>query len=116
MDGGVRSLAGVCGQYCGVCDSYDANECRGCAYQLGSTRHGECAIFQCCIGERGLEHCGLCEKFPCQRFLSSGPDVGKQRRRAELERRLEEGTDQWLERVGREARDVKHRALKSQAE
>ena len=116
MDGDVRSLAGVCGQYCGVCESHDANECRGCAYELGLTRHGECAIFQCCVGERGLEHCGLCEKFPCQLFLSSEPDVGGRRRRVELEHRLEKGTDQWLALAECEARNVKHGDSKSEAE
>ncbi len=77
-------------------------ECRGCAYQLGLTRHGECAIFQCCVAERGLEHCGLCVEFPCPVFLSSGPAEDIERRRRTLRDRADKGTDAWLaEEVGR---------------
>lgn len=71
-------------------------QCRGCAYQLGLTRHGECAIFQCCVAERGLEHCGLCPDFPCDVFRDSLPADELECRVRALRQRAAKGTDEWL--------------------
>jgi hypothetical protein len=91
-----RRLASVCGHYCGSCDAYQDCACCGCGYQLGQTRRGECAVFQCCVGERGLEHCGLCLDFPCQVFVSQAPPLEVARRYRTLRHRAEIGTAAWL--------------------
>ncbi len=96
MRGGNRELAAVCGLYCGTCEAIEEG-CRACGYQLGLTSHGECVLFQCCVVERGLEHCGLCLDFPCQSFLSHAEAMEVQRRYRALLRRREMGTDRWLE-------------------
>jgi hypothetical protein len=57
----------------------------------------ECAVFQCCVGERGLEHCGLCPDFPCQLFLSHAAPLDVARRYQALLRRTEIGTAAWLD-------------------
>ena len=101
-----RFLAGVCGKYCGTCDLYALGECRGCAYQLGLTKHGECAIFQCCIVEHGLEHCGLCDNFPCQIFSRSASQDAIQLRLEALSCRSQKGTDQWLAQEKRKPRNI----------
>ena len=92
-----RGLAAVCGRNCGVCDGYSGSLCRGCGYQLGRTRRGECALFQCCIVQRGLEHCGLCVDFPSQLYASHAPPLEVARRYRALHRRVEIGTVAWLE-------------------
>jgi hypothetical protein len=92
-----RKLAAVCGRYCGECDAYLAGSCCGCGYQLGQTRRGECAVFRCCVAERGLEHCGLCLDFPCQVFVSLAEPLEVARRYRALRRRGETGTIHWLE-------------------
>jgi hypothetical protein len=92
-----RKAAAVCGRYCGECDRYLAGSCCGCGYQLGSTCKGECAVFQCCILERGLEHCGLCIDFPCQMFLSLAGPMDVARLYKALRRRAEIGTMAWLD-------------------
>jgi hypothetical protein len=92
-----RRLAAVCGRYCGTCDAYQGDDCCGCAYQLGSTRRGECPVFECCILERGLEHCGLCLDFPCQVFVSHARPLDVARLYKALRHRTEIGTDAWLD-------------------
>jgi hypothetical protein len=96
-----RRLAAVCGRYCGTCNAYEDGNCCGCGYQLGHTRQGECVVFQCCIGERGLEHCGLCLDFPCQVFVSHAPPVDVARRYRALRRRAGVGTSAWLDEENR---------------
>ncbi len=92
-----RREAAVCGHYCGTCDRLREGTCCGCGYQLGETSNGECPVFQCCIVERGLAHCGLCLDFPCQLFLGHAPPLDVARRYQALCRRAEIGTTAWLE-------------------
>ncbi|UCC65232.1 MAG: DUF3795 domain-containing protein [Anaerolineae bacterium] len=107
-----RRLAAVCGLYCGTCEACEAEEvglCRGCAYQLGLAVTGECRMFQCCVVERGLEHCGLCPDFACQLFLSSAEPMEVNRRYRALLRRAEIGTEAWIEEQEEaRARGVRH--------
>jgi hypothetical protein len=95
-----RRLAAVCGLYCGtceICETEASGTCRACAYQLGLASDGECRVFVCCVVARGLEHCGLCADFPCQLFLSSADPMEVQRRYRALLRRVEVGTEAWIE-------------------
>ena len=92
-----RRLAAICGLYCGTCEAFEAQDCRGCAYQLGVAAGEECRVFQCCVVERGLEHCGLCADFPCQLFLASADPMEVNRRYRALLRRAEIGTETWIE-------------------
>lgn len=92
-----RRLAAVCGRYCGTCDTLRAEECCGCAYCLGETCQGECAVFCCCVGERGLEHCGLCLDFPCQVYMSHASPLEVAQHYRALGRRMEIGTSAWLD-------------------
>jgi hypothetical protein len=93
----VRVQAAVCGQFCGGCDAFAEGICCGCGYQLGQTRRGLCALFQCCIVERGLEHCGLCVDFPCELFLSHARPSDVAQCYRNLIRRAEIGTLAWLD-------------------
>jgi hypothetical protein len=62
-------------------------------------------FYDCCLNEKGLEHCGLCEDLPCQTFLtfydlSLSEEEAKQSiadRQAALRRRKGIGTERWLE-------------------
>jgi hypothetical protein len=92
-----RRLAAVCGDYCGACRSFVTNTCCGCGYQLGGTCQGECAVFQCCVLDRGLEHCGICPDFPCQIFLSCAAPLQVAHRYQSLMRRSLIGTNAWLD-------------------
>lgn len=95
-----RRLAAVCGRYCGACDAFVEDACCGCGYQLGQARRGTCTLFECCIVERGLEHCGLCPDFACQVFVSHAPPLDVARLYKALRRRAEIGTEAWLDEQG----------------
>ena len=107
MSGGdclKRKAAAVCGRYCVDCEPYQQGLCCGCGYELGQTYRGECAVFDCCIMDRGLEHCGLCVDFPCQVFLSHAPPLEVARLCKALYRRVEIGTEAWLAEQQQRAR------------
>lgn len=92
-----RRYAAVCGACCLSCAPAVAGQCRGCAYELGRPPHGECAIFQCALVVHGVEHCGLCDEFPCALFRELIDAADQARRIAALERRRAIGTCAWIE-------------------
>ena len=95
----VDVLAGFCGDYCGKCPNYPGS-CNGCV----ASEHMDCHFLRCCL-ERGIEHCGFCEEFPCLRLREFVPDdrqgcePGYHIR--ELKKRASMGTAAWLERQER---------------
>lgn len=96
-----RRFAAVCGACCLSCAPAVGGHCRGCAYELGRTPHGDCPIFQCALVQRGLEHCGLCPDFPCELFYTFIEAGDRPRRIAALERRRAIGTEAWIEEHAR---------------
>lgn len=69
-----KKLNTICGTNCGDCDFFGKN-CEGC-YKV----HGKpfwtaefnitiCPLFDCCKNQRKLEHCGVCNDFPCKTFM-----------------------------------------------
>ena len=107
-----KNLAPVCGLYCGDCE-YFGEQCRGCSHEEGKpfwTKIAEmdvCPLHDCCVNEKSLEHCGLCNELPCEKFLSlRDPALADdefnqslQKRQDALKRRKEAGTDKWLEEM-----------------
>ena len=105
-----KNLAPVCGLYCATCE-YLENQCPGCGYVKGrpfwTIRIGVevCPFYDCCINKKQLEHCGLCEKLPCQTFEEfQDPSLTAEQardslieRQGELLRRKDIGTEKWLE-------------------
>jgi len=102
-------LAAACGIYCGDCE-YINDKCPGCNQTQGkpfwtaSFNIDVCPIFGCCAGEKRLEHCGLCDEFPCETFTSlRDPSMSEgeaeqslSERQLILSRRREIGTEAWL--------------------
>jgi hypothetical protein len=105
-----KALAPVCGLYCGACE-YFKKQCQGCGYQEGKPfwttqfKLEVCPLYDCCINKKQLEHCGLCDEFPCETFTGlRDPSLGEQEakealcvRQNELVKRRETGTERWLE-------------------
>ena len=103
------NFAAVCGLYCGDC-TFLGNQCRGCGYVEGrpfwtsQVRLAVCPLYDCCVNQKQLEHCGLCNEFPCAAFnelrdpsLSDEEAEGALRiRQRELVLRKEIGTESWL--------------------
>jgi hypothetical protein len=113
-------LLGACGLYCGACYHHRASlpegqhlleaaarqgrtlegfSCQGCRSDVLYVHPG-CARCQirACTDERGIEHCGLCHEFPCDRLRAFQSD-GRIHHRdvlGNLEELLANGPDQWL--------------------
>lgn len=90
-----ETLAGFCGDYCGKCPNYPGR-CGGCV----ASEHPDCHFVSCCL-ERGIEHCGLCEEFPCRKLREFVPDdrpgCEPGYHIKELKKRSSVGTATWLD-------------------
>jgi hypothetical protein len=66
-----EELVAPCGTYCGTCTFLNRKEkpsCSGCGNQKGHLFWGECKLYACATGR--VEHCGICEEFPCDLFVN----------------------------------------------
>lgn len=85
-----RALLGICGVYCGACETYRAfNDkdqvlfdwetkmgmppdevcCRGCGSDLVNKWCAKCE-FRKCVAQRQISFCFECTDFPCQRLVA----------------------------------------------
>lgn len=60
----IESRCGLC---CSQCSYKEAVGCQGCL-AMESPFWGECCIIKDCCIQRGHEHCGECEIFPCDQL------------------------------------------------
>ena len=58
-----------CGLDCTTCPFREKNNCPGCHKADGTMFWGKCTLALCSIG-KGIEHCGLCDQFPCDLLKS----------------------------------------------
>jgi len=105
-----KKLAPICGLYCGTCEYFEKQQCQGCGNVNGKPfwtalmKVEICPMYDCCINKKQLEHCGLCNEFPCKTFTGFyDPSLSEEEakkavlaRQNELVRRKEIGTEKWL--------------------
>ena len=105
-----HNLAAACGLYCGVCEHL-RDKCDGCGQIKGKPFWAEqfgvevCPLYDCSVNKHNLEHCGLCDEFPCKLFLEmrdpslsdEHAEKALQDRKNELITRAKVGTLRWLE-------------------
>ncbi|MBS7528808.1 DUF3795 domain-containing protein [Fusibacter paucivorans] len=65
---------GLCGLECGICDYMKDGKCKGCHVMKGNSLFGECKWYRCCT-EKGYEHCGKCNEFPCNELHTALKEV-----------------------------------------
>lgn len=108
-----RALAAACGLYCGDCEHL-GSQCQGCGQVQGkpfwTAQFGVevCPLYGCCVNQKHLEHCGLCDEFPCETFNSlRDPSLSDEEaeqalreRQKDLTLRKEIGTEAWLKERG----------------
>ena len=61
-----------CGILCNECDYKKKMNCKGCL-EMDNPFWGECNVKKCCENKK-LEHCGLCDEFPCNEIVSMSYD------------------------------------------
>jgi hypothetical protein len=65
-----------CGVSCEGCKDFGGT-CAGCraiagkVYWAGYVGLDTCPMYECCINEKGYEHCGHCEKLPCRIYYAT---------------------------------------------
>jgi len=68
-----------CGSVCSNCENFKGNReprCPGCFALKGKPFWGECVTYAC-MKDNGVEHCGVCGKFPCDNFIEHfDPSLG----------------------------------------
>ena len=68
-----KKIETVCGYSCSRCDHH-RKECPGCGATKGKpfwTAYAGvecCPVYDCCVNERKLPHCGKCPELMCERF------------------------------------------------
>lgn len=79
----METITSCCGVICSQCEYYPA-DCKGCpaiagkAFWLTFTGEAVCSIYDCCIGQKGLKHCGQCPELPCALYLESNDPTKSQ--------------------------------------
>lgn len=83
-----------CGTVCGDCP-YFPEQCPGCLAVEGRvfwtrfTGDERCAIYACCVRERGFEHCGRCAELPCARYDTEDPTKSPEENAANLQAQID---------------------------
>jgi hypothetical protein len=65
------SIIGCCGITCGLCPRYyteGPSRCPGCSGPDFLKVNSSCGFITCCVKNKGLEACGECNEFPCERI------------------------------------------------
>jgi hypothetical protein len=74
----MKKTFACCGVDCAGCHLYP-EQCAGCAaiegkvYWLAYTGEAACSIYECCVNQKKLQHCGLCDKLPCENYQRDDP-------------------------------------------
>ncbi|MCR4405542.1 MAG: DUF3795 domain-containing protein [Anaerolineae bacterium] len=100
-----KMLAAPCGLYCGSCTELLLDDtCHGCGCECGECaagpHHNVCAIYHCCVIEKGLETCAGCDDFPCTQLIQFAYDPIWRTHLPVLEnlRRIQRiGVEAWLD-------------------
>lgn len=91
----MKKIISCCGVVCSECE-YFPTECEGCPAQKGNVfwlanvEADICPIYKCCINEKQIVHCGLCEKLPCERYLGGDPTKTEEENAEVLKKQLEQ--------------------------
>lgn len=78
----METIISCCGMVCSACEYYPV-DCKGCpaiqgkAFWLQYTGEAVCAIYQCCMHEKGYAHCGECADLPCAHYTEGDGDPTK---------------------------------------
>lgn len=72
------SVCGIdCQEACIECNKYLQELCKGCNDMKGKlfwTQYlglDTCPIYNCCVNQKRLDHCGHCEKLPCDIYFNT---------------------------------------------
>lgn len=91
----MEKIVSCCGVVCSECGYYPG-ECGGCpavrgqVFWLEYTGGDVCEIYDCCVNQKKLEHCGRCGELPCFRFEGNDPTKSVEENERDHQRQLEQ--------------------------
>jgi predicted RNA-binding Zn-ribbon protein involved in translation (DUF1610 family) len=114
-----KSLASVCGLYCGACgiylatrendtdkivryavvlnQTYDETLCDGCRAERKSSHCANMCSFITCAHGKNIEFCGTCTEYPCKGLMDFQSKMPHRIELFESQKRIQEmGWDKWL--------------------
>lgn len=74
----MSEVISCCGVVCSDCPSFP-EDCKGCpeikgqVYWLQYTGEPVCVIYNCCVNQKKLPHCGECAQLPCTHYDRCDP-------------------------------------------
>jgi hypothetical protein len=74
----MEKTVACCGVDCSGCRLFP-EQCKGCTfiegkvYWLEYTGEAVCAIYDCCVNQKKLPHCGMCDLLPCENYQRDDP-------------------------------------------
>lgn len=86
-------MISCCGTVCSDCPYYP-EECGGCPEIKGRVFWTDfigrtvCEIYDCCVENKKLLHCGLCSQFPCRRYDLNDPTKTEEENQADFDRQF----------------------------
>jgi hypothetical protein len=85
-----KKIETVCGFSCSDCEHLK-KECPGCAKTKGKPFWTEyvqaavCPVYDCCVNDRKLAHCGKCPELMCERYTRfKNPEMSDEQAAAAL--------------------------------
>lgn len=91
----MDTVISCCGVACSQCQYYP-EDCKGCptikgkAFWLEYTNEEICSIYDCCVNQKKLSHCGKCDKLPCNRYDGSDPTKTEKENNDDFIKQLEQ--------------------------
>ncbi|MGX8852378.1 DUF3795 domain-containing protein [Amedibacillus sp. YH-ame10] len=91
----MDKVISCCGVVCSECQYYPT-DCEGCpkikghAFWLQFTDEEVCAIYECCVNQKDLSHCGKCKKLPCKRYDGTDPTKSEEENTNDFIKQLEQ--------------------------
>lgn len=67
-------MLSACGLLCDECEFF-GESCEGCyevkgqPFWVKEMKVKNCALYDCCVQQKGFTHCGHCSSLPCSMFL-----------------------------------------------
>jgi hypothetical protein len=91
----MDKVISCCGVVCSECNLLPT-DCKGCpeikgkAYWLEYTGEDVCEIYDCCVNDKHLGHCGKCTSLPCKRYSRNDPTKSPEENAEDLRKQLEQ--------------------------
>lgn len=91
----MDKIISCCGVVCSECRFFP-EECKGCpeikgnVFWLQYTGETVCSIYDCCINNKHLEHCGKCASLPCEKYSNDDPTKSPEENAEDRRKQLEQ--------------------------